>query len=139
MDIAGGGEIYEEMLQLLGNDNRIHYHGVLKREETLLLQQQADCFVVPRLAENYTSYSFPSKVIEYILTGKPIISHRLKCFGDNLDGVLTYIPEDGNENLSQSITKVLKGGIEVDEKKRLNFIKRNLNVNVANEIITFFS
>ncbi len=135
LEIAGGGEIYNEMMQLINNDNRIHYHGVLGRTETLHLQQQADCFVVPRLAEKYTGYSFPSKVVEYILTGKPIITHKLKCFGDNLDGVLTYIPEDDNNNLAQSIIGVVDGSINVDVKKQQEFIERNMNYNIVHEII----
>lgn len=137
LDIAGGGEICEEMMWLINGDERIKYHGVLNRNETLMLQKKADCFVVPRLAENYTGYSFPSKVIEYILTGKPIIAHKLKCFDAKLDGILTYIQEDGNENLKRTIMDVVNGSIEPNVQKRRIFVEYNMNIKIANEIINF--
>lgn len=137
LEIAGGGEIYDEMMHLINGDDHIHYHGVLNREDTLKLQLEADLFVVPRLAEDYTGYSFPSKVIEYLLTGKPILVHKLKCFSDALDGVLTYIPEDGNEKLVKAIVEIIDGHKRVDHNKRELFINHNMNICIANEIIDY--
>lgn len=139
LDIAGGGEILEDVLAASKKSTKINFHGSLSRDETRELQCGADLFVLPRLPEEYTKYSFPSKLCEYILTGKPILTRRLDCFDEYLLKQFYLFEGDDNENLSNEIAKtiaMIKSG-----KKSIDysdFIEKNLEVNIAKEIMGKF-
>lgn len=78
LDICGGGELNEYVKSCAEIDNRIHYHGVVLAEEASRILGSADVLVNPRLNDDeYTKYSFPSKNIEYLLTGNAVIGYLL--------------------------------------------------------------
>ena len=61
----------------------------MPQDEIYKLQQKARLLVNPRSSkEEFTMYSFPSKTMEYMASGTPVIMCRLKC-----------IPEEYNEHL----------------------------------------
>ena len=73
--ITGKGSI--DVSDYTLKDDRIEYRGFVSRDEYLELLQEADVLVNPRnmnLPENQNN--FPSKVLEYLATGKIIISTR---------------------------------------------------------------
>lgn len=77
--ICGDGDAkgYINKMQML--DNRIKYLGQLPRDEVIRLQRQAKVLVNPRMPEGeYTKYSFPSKIMEYMCSGRPVIMYRLQ-------------------------------------------------------------
>jgi len=59
-------------------DDRICYKGNIDREDVLLLQKKARLLVNPR-QPNYelTKYSFPSKTMEYLASGTPVLMYKL--------------------------------------------------------------
>ena len=60
-------------------DTRIIYYGSLPRNEILQYERKATLLVNPRDPnEAFTQYSFPSKTIEYMLSGTPLLTTRLK-------------------------------------------------------------
>ena len=76
--ICGAGDT-EGIIKLKAEkDNRIKYWGLLPREQILDLQRKATVLINPRNAEGeYTKYSFPSKIMEYMLSGTPCIVKAL--------------------------------------------------------------
>lgn len=76
--VCGEGDGKNEILKIARNDRRIRYLGQLPRAEVLNLQKQATILVNPRTPEGeYTRYSFPSKIMEYMSSGRPVVMHRL--------------------------------------------------------------
>lgn len=76
--ICGDGDSRKYIEVASVNDDRIKYLGQLKRQEVLHLQQTATVLVNPRRAgDEYTKYSFPSKIMEYMSSGRPVIMHKL--------------------------------------------------------------
>lgn len=76
--ICGDGDSRKYIEAASVNDDRIKYLGQLKRQEVLHLQQTATVLVNPRRAgDEYTKYSFPSKIMEYMSSGRPVIMHKL--------------------------------------------------------------
>lgn len=57
-------------------DSRIHHFGYMdSREDVLRLQRKADILIHTRdISSPAAPYCFPSKVFEYLVTGKPVIS-----------------------------------------------------------------
>ena len=57
----------------------IRYFGSVSREEILAYERQATLLVNPRDPnEEFTKYSFPSKTIEYMPSGTPLLTTKLK-------------------------------------------------------------
>lgn len=92
--ICGDGNGKEYVLKAADKDPRIRYFGVLPLQEVINLQLAADILVNPRSSEGiFTKYSFPSKTIEYMLAGKPVLAYKLPGIPQEYDAYLSYIPE----------------------------------------------
>lgn len=77
--ICGVGNAKDEVVMASEKDSRIRWLGHLSRDEVLKLQKEATLLVNPRAKEDeYVKYSFPSKTIEYMLSGTPVIMRRLE-------------------------------------------------------------
>lgn len=77
LKISGKGSMVKLVQEATEQDHRIIYLGCVPYEEYLSNLKQADVLVNPRnmnLPEN--ANNFPSKIMEYLATGKPIISTR---------------------------------------------------------------
>ncbi|MBR2471847.1 MAG: glycosyltransferase, partial [Clostridia bacterium] len=69
-------------------------------------QSRASVLVNPRTNEGeYTKYSFPSKTMEYLAAGKPVIMHKLDGIPDEYDEYLYYINGSSAEDLKDAIVK----------------------------------
>lgn len=103
--ICGVGDGLKHILEVGNMDHRIQYLGTLSNEEARKLQREAFVLVNPRSnKEEYTKYSFPSKTMEYMVTGKPVLMYKLKGIPDEYDDYLIYIEKD----IESSIIKVLQ-------------------------------
>lgn len=77
LNISGKGSFQKLVEDAVKQDHRITYLGCVPYEEYLNNLKQADVLINPRnmnLPENENN--FPSKIMEYLTTGKPIISTR---------------------------------------------------------------
>ncbi len=75
--ITGKGNLEQQVKDAVQKDARIEYKGHLSYEEYIRELQKADVLVNPRnmeLPENQNN--FPSKILEYLATGKRIISTK---------------------------------------------------------------
>lgn len=76
--ICGDGDTRPRLEALAARDARVTYFGQVSRSSALALQRQAAVLVNPRRAEGeFTKYSFPSKTMEYLASGKPVVMHAL--------------------------------------------------------------
>lgn len=105
--ICGSGEMEAEIRERSQKDHRIKFFGFVSHEESLSLQQKASVLVNPRTnAEEYTKYSFPSKTIEYMAAGKPVMMYRLDGIPAEYDPYLFYIPEETVDSICETIIKL---------------------------------
>ena len=125
--ICGAGDGSEYIKQAAVRDNRIKYMGTVSNDEARNLQANAYLLINPRNSkEEYTKYSFPSKTMEYMATGRPVLMYKLKGIPDEYDEYLYYI--DGN--IEQSIRRVLTIESEILNergKKARQFVLENKN------------
>lgn len=97
LHICGGGELRPYVEEMSRKDTRIHYHGVVSAEEANEILQEADVLVNPRQNDDeYTKYSFPSKNIEYLMTGNAVVAYMLDGMPENYREMLC-IPENQTE------------------------------------------
>lgn len=81
--ICGAGVCQKQIEDFSRKDGRIHFWGRLSHKEVLAIQQKMDFLVNPRQPDgNLTKYSFPSKTIEYMASGIPMIGFKLDGIPD---------------------------------------------------------
>lgn len=82
--ISGDGDSRNAVVAAAAADSRIRYFGQVSREKARELQAQATVLVNPRKPEGiYTKYSFPSKTLEYMTTGRPVLMYHLDGIPDD--------------------------------------------------------
>ena len=105
--ICGVGDSEAELRTAATKDSRINFKGQLPREEALKLQKQGAVLVNPRLNnEEFTKYSFPSKTMEYLASGVPVIAYKLDGIPDEYDEYIHYPRDDSAEALAEAIEKL---------------------------------
>lgn len=103
--ICGCGECEEQIADF--KDSRIHFLGKLDRSQVLALQRNAAVLVNPRQNnEEFTKYSFPSKTMEYLASGVPVVAYKLDGIPDEYDRYIRYVPDNGPEALAHTIKEV---------------------------------
>lgn len=126
LTLAGSGK-REYIQNAQKNDNRIDYLGTVSNETARELQRGAYLLVNPRnSSDEYTKYSFPSKILEYMLSGTPVVTMPLKG-----------IPEEYYEHLiivENSLEETFKSALSLDAeelalkgKNAMEFVKREKN------------
>lgn len=78
LHIYGFGDFAPELEKIIHEDTRIQYKGRVDRTEILKREREATLLVnVRNPMDDYTAYSFPSKTIEYMSSGTPLLTSRL--------------------------------------------------------------
>lgn len=108
--ICGSGEAETEIKKLSAKDNRIKFFGFCTQAEVANLRFKASVLVNPRTNEGeYTKYSFPSKTMEYMASGKPVVMYKLDGIPDEYDEYLNYVNTDVDDisGLKNAILNVI--------------------------------
>lgn len=97
--ICGDGDASAVVEARARIDNRITYFGRVSRPRAQELQSRAHVMVNPRRPEGeFTRYSFPSKTMEYLASGRPVLMH-----------FLPGIPEEYRQHLITPSTGDMRG------------------------------
>lgn len=116
--ICGIGDSEEEILQAAKRDDRIDFKGQMRRDEVLSLQKKATVLVNPRLNnEEFTKYSFPSKTMEYLASGTPVVAYKLDGIPDEYDPFISYPTDDSAETLAETLQKLCR--FSEEERKKI--------------------
>lgn len=106
--ICGAGDAEANVRELAERDSRIKYFGQTTREEAIKLHRQADVLINPRGSEGeFTKYSFPSKSMEYLLSGTPTVVHRLPGMPEEYYDYVYLFDDESVEGMSKTLERVL--------------------------------
>jgi len=107
--LCGRGDMEAEIKQAVQTHHNIHYFGFVPQGTALMLQQQATVLINPRTACGaFTRYSFPSKTLEYMRSGKPVLCCKLEGIPQEYDATLSYIEPQTAQGIRQSILALLE-------------------------------
>lgn len=113
--ICGTGDAKDIIENEARKDSRIKYFGLVDSQTALKMQHQATILVNPRTSDgDYTKYSFPSKTIEYLLSGKSVVINRLAGIPDEY---YEYVFTPTDESI-QSLYECISFVLNLDLKKR---------------------
>lgn len=114
--LYGSGPYVEELKN--ETDRRIKYLGVVPNEIICEKEKQVNLLVNPRPThEDFTKYSFPSKNMEYMLSGTPLLTTKLPGMPEEYYPYVFLIEDESTEGLKNAIRMVMsQPSIEVEEK-----------------------
>lgn len=108
LHICGSGELKPYVEEMRKKDSRIHYHGEVSAEKANEILQQVDVLVNPRQNdEEYTKYSFPSKNIEYLMTGNAVVAYMLDGMPEIYRKLFQIPKSDSTQDLAQAICRAM--------------------------------
>ncbi len=109
LDIYGPGDYVEELQKISAEDPRIFYGGMLMNSEIVEKEQQAALLVNPRPThEEYVKYSFPSKTMEYMASGTPVLTTRLPGMPAEYEPHVYFIEEENAAGVEKALKEVLR-------------------------------
>ena len=77
--ICGHGYFASKIIEASKKDSRIIYKGLVSNDEVISMQQTSTALINPRKPNGHlTRYSFPSKTIECLSSGIPMIGYKLE-------------------------------------------------------------
>lgn len=78
LHIYGSGDFEQELRSLAEDNQRLKYFGTVPNEVVVEKELKATLLVNPRpTTEDFTRFSFPSKNMEYMASGTPLLTTRL--------------------------------------------------------------
>ena len=139
--ISGKGFLEENVRKAADKDHRIKYLGFIPDDEYYKLMQEMDVFINPRNMDmEQNQNNFPSKVLEYLATGRSVVSTKFPgwekfqdffCFYDgkvaDLVYALGFVKEWGTDKILDQFVVNRKKAEDFDwnvqAKKIVEFIK----------------
>lgn len=108
LDIYGKGYLEKEIIKAAECNSRIRYHGSVPNTQILQIQKQAYALINPRPVENpIAKVTFPSKIFEYMLSGRPVITTKLNGLSIQFLENLYVSESDSPEGIAKEIDKVM--------------------------------
>lgn len=140
--LFGDGSAVNEIICSSQKDHRIKYFGSVTRQEVLLYEKQATLLVNPRSTkEQFTKYSFPSKTIEYMASGTPLLTTRLEGIPSEYFDHSFSIEDNAVCQIKDALVSILNlSDEELKQKGKIaqQFVRENKNAKTQSErIVTF--
>lgn len=105
--ICGGGGLAERISQLSKTCAGVKFFGYVSGEKVRELQAEASVLVNPRQnIGDLTKYSFPSKTMEYLASGRPVVGYKLDGIPTEYDQHIQYVPDNSVEALRDKIMEL---------------------------------
>lgn len=106
--LCGSGDAEDYIAQKQKEDSRIITLGRVDRVKALQLQKSATILVNPRQNnEDFTKFSFPSKNLEYLSSGVPVVAYKLDGIPDEYDEYIIYPADDSPKALCDVFVSLL--------------------------------
>ena len=107
--IYGQGDYVEPLRRIAEQDPRIVYGGMLLSSQVVEKEMQATLLVNPRpTEEEYVKYSFPSKTMEYMASGTPVLTTRLPGMPKEYDPYVNFIDDETPDGIAAALSQVLR-------------------------------
>ena len=142
LHLYGPGEMQKVMPNYMLLDKRIKYFGVIPNYEIVECELKATLLVNPRPSnEEFTKYSFPSKNMEYMVSGTPIVTTKLPGMPEEYLQYVYLFNDESVEGIFNTLDKLLsKSTAELHEfgiNAKSFVLREKSNIVQATKIIKF--
>jgi len=116
--IYGNGSYTEDLKAFCENHPTVIYKGIAPNEEIVQIEQKATLLINPRPSSGeFTKYSFPSKNLEYMASGTPILTTKLPGMPKDYYDYIYTIDTETADGIASKLTDILsKDTSELHEK-----------------------
>lgn len=140
--IFGAGSYSNEIVDFQKIDSRIKFYGSVSNDVILKKERQATILINPRpIDKEFVKYSFPSKNMEYMVSGTPVLTTKLPGMPEEYYDYVYTIDGNKDSDITFALDKVLsnnsKALVEKGESAQNFVLKNKNNVAQANKIINF--
>lgn len=105
--LCGTGDAVSDICEYALRDKRICYFGKKSHQDVLKLQQESTLLVNPRHSDEvFTRYSFPSKTMEYMASGTPVVMCPLACLPDDYKEHLFFFDDESVEGFKNRLIDI---------------------------------
>ena len=142
--IFGDGDYREELERICASHPNIRYMGVRENGEIVYQEQRAALLVNPRpSAPVYTRFSFPSKNMEYMVSGTPVLTTNLPGMPEEYREYVYLIGEETEEGVADALKAVFQRPFsercDLADAARAFVLKNKNNVLQAERILSFIN
>lgn len=140
LHVYGNGPYVEELKRVTIEHPNVVYHGVVMNDEVVRAELEATLLINPRpTQEEFTKFSFPSKNMEYMASGTPVLTTKLPGMPIEYHPYVYLIDDESTEGMARSFRDVLKKKDDEllqkgKEAKRFVLAKKN-NVVQAKRVV----
>jgi glycosyltransferase involved in cell wall biosynthesis len=100
----GQGNAEQALRDIAQTDHRIELRGVAANETVVQEELKATLLINPRpTGEVFTAYSFPSKNLEYMASGTPVLTTRLSGMPREYDEYAYLFADESVEGMAQTL------------------------------------
>lgn len=132
LHLYGTGELVPWIESIQEKFQNVKYCGCVTNDEIVKKQTEAALLVNPRFSnEEFCKYSFPSKTIEYMASGTPVLMTKLPGVPIEYFDYVYTINEETEDGISKDLKKILcKTNKELDDfgLKARSFVVENKNI-----------
>lgn len=108
LHVYGNGDYRDELAELCKQNNSIKYCGVKTNAYIVSEEVKASLLINPRPTDKeYTKYSFPSKNLEYMVSGTPLLTTKLPGMPKEYYQYVYLIDDESVDGLTQRISEIL--------------------------------
>lgn len=142
LHIYGNGNLSKEIEKLSKANKNIKYFGFCENREIIIAELKATLLVNPRpTSEDYTKFSCPSKTLEYMVSGTPLLTTRLAGIPDEYFEYIFCINDESLEGMTRILKEVLGKSREELHKKGMNakhfMLTKKSNIVQAKKMLDF--
>lgn len=131
LHIFGSGDFDSELKNIVQNNGSIRYHGIAPNDYVVKEQRSATLLINPRpSAPTYTRYSFPSKNMEYMVSGTPTLTTRLPGMPSEYDDYVFSITDESVSGICHALQEILalpSEELEMVGRRAQDFVLREKN------------
>ena len=140
--VYGDGDFREELEKLSAIHPNVRYMGIKSNQEIVAEEQKVSLLVNPRpVAPEYTKYSFPSKNMEYMVSGTPMLTTKLPGMPVEYYPYVYLIGDETPEGIAEVLNTIFAERFEIRKtkaKEARDFVLDNKSNTVqAGKIIKF--
>ncbi len=144
LHIYGDGDYREELIDIASKNPSVKYMGVRPNAEIVEEEQKASLLVNPRpTAPEYTKYSFPSKNMEYMVSGTPVLTTVLPGMPEEYYPYVYLLRDESPEGIACTLREILLASDEERREKgilaREFVLKEKSNTKQSEKIIKFLN
>ncbi len=108
LHIYGDGDYREELEEICEKYQNVKYLGIKLNSEIVAAEIKASLLVNPRPTdEEYTKYSFPSKNMEYMVSGTPVLTTNLPGMPDEYREYVYIFADESVDGMKETLSNVL--------------------------------